>query len=364
MVSERTPRSILVVSTRRIGDALLATPLVRSLRRAYPSAVIDVLVFSGKGEVFEGNPDCNAVIEVAERSGWGELLRVGRRIFRRYDLAVATQQSDRSHLYAWLGGRRRLGIVGDERAASLWKRRAAFAYEVLDDLGTHTVVQNLRLADRLGIARHYEVVPPASRAYPDPFAGAPYAVVHPVALFPYKSWPRAGWEALIRWLREHGLQIAITGGPGNEERAFCEALAREHGAVNLAGKLSFGQLAGLLERARLYVGPDTSVTHIAAACGTPTLALFGPSNPVKWGPWPVGAEDDPSPWQMLARPWQHKGNVLLLQGVQPPDLGKCVPCRFEGCERHKLSISRCLTEMPAEIVISAAARLLEGYSSR
>jgi heptosyltransferase-3 len=181
--------------------------------------------------------------------------------------------------------------------------------------------------------------------------------VHPVALFAYKSWPAQGWEALLRWLQKEGLQVALTGGPAKAEREFCEALAR-HGARNLAGALSFGELAELIRGARLYVGPDTSVTHVAAACGTPTLALFGPSNPVKWGPWPRGVVADPSPWQMLARPWQHKGNVLLLQGVQPPELGRCVPCRLEGCERHVASASRCLTEMPAETVIQAAARLL------
>ena len=130
------------------------------------------------------------------------------------------------------------------------------------------------------------------------------------------------------------------------------------GVTDLSGKLSLAELAELIRGARLYVGPDTSVTHIAAACGTPTVALFGPSNPVKWGPWPIGAADDPSPWRMLGQPWQRKGNVALLQGVQPADLGHCLPCRLEGCERHLGSESRCLTEMPADPVIAAARELL------
>ena len=352
------PRSILVVATRRIGDVLLATPLVRSLRRAYPLAIIDVLVFAGKGEVLRGNPDCSGVIEVAERPPLGEHLRLVARIFRRYELALATQQSDRSHLYAFLGARRRVGIVPDRRASSAWKRASCFAYEVLDDVGTHTVVQNLRLADHLGIERRYEVVPPEageSRIFAE---GKPYAVVHPVAMFAYKSWTQDGWRRLIAWLRDRGLAVALSGGPSEEERAYCAALAGDPDVVDLSGKLSFAELSALIKRARLYVGPDTSVTHLAAACGTPTLALFGPSNPVKWGPWPGGAAEDPSPWRMLERPWQRKGNVLLLQGVQPEDLGRCVPCRLEGCERHVRSLSRCLTEMPADTVIRAAAELL------
>ncbi|HZM35536.1 MAG TPA: glycosyltransferase family 9 protein [Burkholderiales bacterium] len=353
------PRSILVVATRRIGDVLLATPLVRSLRRAYPLAIIDVLVFSGKGEVLRGNPDCSSVIEVAERPSHGEHLRLFARIFRRYELGIATQQSDRSHLYAFLAARRRVGIVADRHWSSAWKRASCFAYEVLDDVGTHTVVQNLRLADRLGIARQYEVVPPGANGSKALLEGKPYAVVHPAAMFAYKSWTQAGWRKLIAWLKQQGFAVTLSGGPSGDERAYCAALAADPDVVDLSGKLSLAELSALLRRARLYVGPDTSVTHLAAACGTPTLALFGPSNPVKWGPWPRGAEEEPSPWRMLERPWQRKGNVLLLQGVQPEDLGRCMPCRLEGCERHVQSLSRCLTEMPADTVIRAAAELLD-----
>lgn len=355
-----TPASILVVATRRIGDVLLTTPLIRSLRRAYPSAVVDVLVFAGNGGVLEGNPDCNAVIEVAERPGRRQYLRLVRRIFRRYDLAIATQQSDRSHVYAWLAGRRRVGVVPDMRWSSLWKRVSCHAYEVLDDLNTHTVVQNLRLADRLGVRRHYEVVPPAIGKAQTPMSERPYAVVHPAALFAYKSWTPQGWKGLIVWLRAQGLQIVLSGGPAAEERAYCAALASEPGVVDRSGKLSFAELAELIKGARLYVGPDTSVTHVAAACGTPTLAILGPSNAVKWGPWPAGATDDPSPWRVLGRPWQRKGNVIVLQGVQPPELGNCLPCRLEGCERHIRSASRCLTEMPLDPVTTAARALLAG----
>jgi heptosyltransferase-3 len=350
------PRSILVVATRRIGDVLLVTPLIRSLRNAYPQATIDVLVFAGKAGVLEGNPDSSGVIEVAERPRAREYWGLLRRIFRRYDLAIATQQSDRSHLYAWLASGRRIGLVPDKSWSSAWKRASCHAYEVLDDVNTHTVVQNLRLADHLGAVRHYEVVGPRVEKT---FAfEKPYAVVHPVAMFAYKSWTPEGWKSLIAWLHGRGLAVFLTGGPSAEERAYCAALAGAPDVVDLSGRLSFGELAEMIRRARLYIGPDTSVTHLAAACGTPTLAIFGPSNPVKWGPWPVGATDDPSPWRMLAHPWQRKGNVVLLQGVQPADLGSCLPCRLEGCERHINSASRCLTEMPLDAVRAAALELL------
>ena len=128
----------------------------------------------------------------------------------------------------------------------------------------------------------------------------------------------------------------------------------------LTGQLPLGGLSALYRKARLFVGPDTSTTHIAAACGVPTLALYGPTNPVKWGPWPAryDARGELSPYKRLGRPWQRAGNVILLQGVQPVDLGHCLPCHQEGCERHILSFSRCLTEMPLDPVTAAAEELL------
>ena len=158
----KSPHSILLVATRQIGDVLLVTPLLRSLRAAYPRAVIDVLVYTDKGGMLEGNPDCNTVIAVDEhpdRHGYWQLLK---RIFRRYDLAVTTQANDRGHVYAFLAARRRIGLVPDLRPSSRWKRASCSQWGVLDNVHTHTVVQNLRLADLLGIPRHTAVVPPTS----------------------------------------------------------------------------------------------------------------------------------------------------------------------------------------------------------
>jgi ADP-heptose:LPS heptosyltransferase/O-antigen ligase len=348
----QAPRTIVLLVLRRLGDVLLATPLLRSLRRAYPEASIDVLVYAGQQGMLEGNPDCNRVIAIApypDRAGYAALLR-GR--LRRYDLALTTQANDRSHLYAWLFGRRRVGLVPDLRWSSAWKRASCSAYAVLDDVDTHTVLQNLVLADLLGIPRVYEVVPPHAGDAP---VLENYVVLHPYPKFNYKQWTREGWMSLIAWLRGQGLRVVLSGGPDRDEKAYNASLAPKGEALDLTGKLPLGALAALYAKARLFVGPDTSTTHIAAACGVPTLALFGPTNPVKWGPWPAGYSG-PNPYQRRGR--QRVGNVLLLQGVQPPDLGRCVPCHLEGCERHIRSFSRCLTEMPGDPVTSAAAELL------
>jgi heptosyltransferase-3 len=124
--------------------------------------------------------------------------------------------------------------------------------------------------------------------------------------------------------------------------------------LNLAGRLNFAEVAELLKQAKLYVGPDTAVTHLAAAVGTPTLAIYGPTNPLKWSPWPQGWAEDANPFARQAL-FQRNGKVVLLQGE-----GVCVPCHEEGCDRHKDSASRCLDTLAAARVIDAARRLLDG----
>ena len=348
---------ILLLALRRLGDVLLATPLLRSLARAYPQASIDVLVYAGQEGILEGNPDCTAVIGVEPYPGRAGYARLVSRMWRRYDVAVTTQANDRSHAYAWLFGRKRVGLVPDRALSSAWKRASCSAYAVLDDVDTHTVVQNLVLADLLGIPRQYEVVPPVAEGGTG-IEGS-YAVLHPYPKFAYKQWTPEAWLRFIAWLQGRGLRVVLSGGADPDEKAYNARLATAN-VVDLTGQLRLGALSSLYRGARLFVGPDTSTTHLAAACGVPTLALFGPTNPVKWGPWP--ASHDPgslkSPYRRLARPWQHVGNVLLLQGVQPPDLGHCLPCHQEGCARHIASFSRCLTEMTLDPVAAAAEVLL------
>jgi heptosyltransferase-3 len=358
--------NILLLALRRLGDVLLATPLLRSLRRAYPDATIDVLVYAGQEGMLEGNPDCNSVIGVEPYPGRAAYARLLRGMWRRYDLAVTTQANDRSHAYAWLFARRRVGLVPDERWSSAWKRASCSAYAVLDDVSTHTVVQNLVLADLLGIARRYEVVPP-SVGYGNGIEGieleGSYAVLHPYPKFAYKQWTPEGWLRFIAWLERRGLRVVLSGSADPQEKAYNARLASGT-VVDLTGRLRLAELSALYSKARLFVGPDTSTTHLAAACGVPTLAMYGPTNPVKWGPWPArysaegAAHGQLSPYQRLARPWQRVGNVLLLQGVQPADLGRCLPCHQEGCERHIASFSRCLTEMALDPVAAAADALL------
>ncbi len=353
-------KKVLVVATQRIGDVLLATPLIRSLHRAWPEARIDVLVFENTESILSGNLDIHRVITVPVRRKFWSHLRMLISLFRKYDLAVTTQTGDRPVLYTWLAGRQRAGLRAP-RKKEQWKARLLTYSTPLDNLNTHTVLMNLAIAELLAIPRHHEVVVSWSTAdetsidsgLPFDSRAQAFALLHVYPKFSYKMWTQHGWIELADWLHAQGLRIVLSCSNDAEELAYVQALAVHlpPDTVNLAGKWSLSQVACLAKRARLYVGPDTALTHIAAALGIPTVALYGPSNPVKWGPWPAHYRDQHNPYSMHGS--QRVGNVFLLQGP-----GECVPCREEGCDRHVRSLSDCLQNLQANVVIDAAKCML------
>ncbi len=353
------PKSVLVVVTRRIGDVLLTTPLIRSLKQAWPGAAIDVLVFAGTEGVLAANPDVRRVLTIAERPSFFAHLALLWQIARRYDVALSAVPSDRPTLYTWLAGRWRAGLVLDN-PKHRWKTRLLQRWVPFDDLNTHTVTMLLALAGTVDVPPCYDVVAgwdahdrDSLLRYMPLDAGSAYAVLHPFPKFNYKMWSQAAWIETAQWLQAQGLRVILSGGPDNTELEYVADLARQlSGAVNLAGKLSLSQAACLLGHARIYVGPDTALTHIAAALGVPMVAIFGPGNPVKWGPWPAHYSRAANPWRRHGT--QRVNNVTLVQGQSP-----CVPCLNEGCERHVASFSDCLQQLPARQVVAAISAALE-----
>jgi heptosyltransferase-3 len=125
---------------------------------------------------------------------------------------------------------------------------------------------------------------------------------------------------------------------------------RDADITRLDGKLAWPELTALIAGARVYIGPDTAITHLAAATGTPTVALYGPTDPRLWGPWPAGGLDQP--WR-AAGTIQQRGNVWLVQNPLP-----CMPCQLEGCERRLDSFSQCLDELTVTQVVAAVDQAL------
>lgn len=351
---------ILVVATRQIGDVFLTTPLIRAVRQRWPDARIEVLGFQGTLGMLAGNPDVDELLETPPRLGVRGALQWTRRLWRRYDLALVTDAGDRAHLLGWIASRCRSGVVPGEGGSSWWKRRALrHAVDAAGDRGAvHVVNEKLALlAPWTGPTPELAVVPPAAASLPDDLQSAlqPGAVVvHAPSMWNYKQWPLEHYVEVVRALLAQGRQVVLTGSGSARDQA-CIAPLRSVGTspqlLDTSGRLSFRQLVTLFRRASLYIGPDTSVSHLAAASGIPVIALFGPTNPMRWAPWP---SEGPQPihWQRSAQR-QQVGNVRVLQAGL-----SCVPCGRAGCEDRRDSDSRCLPAIGPDRVLAEAAAVL------
>lgn len=354
---------VLVIAGPAHGDILLVTPLLRSLRRALPQGVIDVLVYQGQSSILEGNPDVDEILSAPKHPGFTGYLRLMRRIFRKYDVAICNKQTDRVIGYTILAGRRRVAVVPSDRQP--WKRRMMSASVPYDHEHTHTVAQNNALGGLLGLTPSWELrLPQAADSasvvdglLPAEVAGRAFAVMHINPGLPHKRWTAEGWASVVQALQRRGLPMILTGDGSAAEREYLQSIKARLPApvTDLSGRLRFAGVAELLARCAVYVGTDTVTTHMAAAAGVPTIALFGPESARSWGPWPRGYTGPESPWTGDGD--QRVGNVFVLQSDVP-----CPTCRQGYCLRRSERRRNCRlmqTLDPAKAVTAIGAALAD-----
>lgn len=298
---------LLVIKLGHLGDVLIMTPALQGLRKAFPNAQIDVIVRRGTETMLAGNPDIDRVFLVPgpkiERANqpWHMAMRdfattlagVG---LRCYDYGFDLSGTDRARLWLRLSltHRRCANNPYGELAqhASFYHHLSAVPWttdhQVRRDFGT--VKDAVELPFEAGPLRF---VPQAAmdriqQKMPELTLDAPFAVIHPTSRWAYKQWSAERWAAVADALHERfGLRIIFSTGPAEREQQELAAIeaAAKHRHVATRGRLSLHELGLLLGQARLFLGVDTVAMHLAAAMQTPTVALFGPSTEVGWGPW-------------------------------------------------------------------------------
>ena len=370
------PKKVLFIATRQIGDVLVTTPLISQARQLWPNAEFHFLGYRDKLDMLKGNPDIAQTIETSDRPKLKEYLSLFFRLFQRYDLAIITQPSDRAYFYGLAAAHRRVGVLGghpqglteqDKAKQSksdkqnAWKKAICLHTVDVDYFAQHVITEKLRLLEIFYqkpqelFSKPISVTAPAGDPITPTIAGqlhSPYIVIHPGPLTAYKRWPLAYWQSLLTWIAEQGWQVVLSASPAKQDLqlnkdiiSLLDEKTRSH-VIDTAGLLSIPQAGTLIRGAIAYVGVDTSITHLAAACNTPTIALFGPTPPSNFGPWPNGFIGM-QPYQLRARS-QTVGNVTILQGP-----GECVPCRKAGCEDRASSNSECLDLLEPNQVIAA-----------
>ena len=380
--SDLKPKKVLFIATRQIGDVLVTTPLISKARELWPDAQFHFLGYRGKLAMLYGNPDITEIIETSDRPGFGEYLSLFNRLFQRYDLAIVTQPSDRAYIYSLIAAFRRVGVLGghpqgkeagdkSKRSKSekqnTWKKFICMHTVDVDYFNQHVIAEKLRLLEVFLrnpadlFSKPIVVTPPDGEALTPGIANAldqPYVVVHPGPLTAYKRWPLAHWQQLITWLVNKGFQVVLSASPAKQDVQLNHDIisllddATASKVINAAGKLSIPQAGTLLRGAALYIGVDTSITHLAAACNTPTMTLFGATPPSNFGPWPNGFIGE-QPYQLRART-QTVGHVTILQGP-----GECVPCRKAGCLDRADSNSECLDLLEPAQVMAAIEQIIK-----
>jgi heptosyltransferase-3 len=347
-------RRALVIKLRHHGDVLLASPVLSVLKNHAPQLDIDALVYAETADMLALHPalDRLFVIDRAWKRA-GALARLGQEArllhqlrSRDYDLVVHLTEHWRG---AWIARLCRTRWSVAPAVAGRGRRWSkAFTHLVAQPRGTrrHVVEAGLDALRRIGIQpasdeRALTLVPGAAAEARVAALLDEYGIVsggfihlHPGSRWLFKCWPAERTAALVERLQTAGWPVLCTAAPDPAERALIDAIQRRLAkpAVSLAGQLTLKELAALTARARLFVGVDSAPMHIAAAMGTPVVALFGPSGEGHWGPWTP----------------RHR--VVANNGYT------CRPCGIDGCGGGKLS--DCLVSLPEDWVMRACLELL------
>ncbi|MCM2288285.1 MAG: lipopolysaccharide heptosyltransferase I [Sulfuritalea sp.] len=289
----------LLVKTSSLGDVIHNLPVVTDLRAHFPEAEIDWVAEESFADIVRLHPGVRRMIPVALRRWRKSLLATDTwremRAFRatlqaeNYDLVIDTQGLLKSALIARMARGRRCGYSAAAAREPVAARFYDAAYDVPRNL--HAVERNRRLAS---LAAGYNVSDAADygiAATPAPShqgiplritPAGPNAVLLTATSRDDKLWPDQRWVALGRALHQRGLTCLLPSGSA-DERARAERLAQAIPAAVALPPMSLTELAGQLAAARIVVGVDTGLVHLAAALGRPTLALFCASDPALTG---------------------------------------------------------------------------------
>lgn len=330
------PRSIVVVKPCCLGDLIMTTPLLEVIQRNYPIAPITYVVGTWSKVIVEHSPAVSTVIDcgmvgIPGRYTLRDYLTLAFHLHRKhFDLAFVLDRSPMLTLLLWLAGvPRRVGPDSLGRGFSLTDRvTVSSSSEHLQ----HQADIYLSLARAIQLVVNHpsmRFVPTEEELHSVPFT--PDASRLPIAVFigggsnpgmelTTKRWPIERYRELVyKLVHERNAQVLLIG--GSDDVALNQSLLHEldvpEGSVlNLAGTTNFGETAALLQRCVLFIGNDSSPMHLAAAVGIPVIAIFGPTSPQEYGPYPL---DDPQHIALWRNP---KGRPCFFLGKMQP----CMDC--------------------------------------
>lgn len=337
-------RSVLLVRLRSIGDTVLATPSLFALKRFLPQARVDILLEDWVAPVLEGFPYVDNVITL-ERKSTKARARIARQLrATRYDVVYNLHGGTTGTLLTRASGARfRVGLT-TYQYSRLYTHLAPSPLLLWRRDRTHSVEQQLALLGWTGIPVSDR--PPTQLAVVDHAAASitrrlrdagwneqsPLALIHPAAAFATKQWDTEKFARVAEYLSNRGFAVVAITAP--TETQIAVALKQSVAAPLISfSDLSLPEVTALAARARVFVGNDSGIAHMAAAVGLPAVVVFGSSNVAHWGPW-------------ATRPAE-----VVREEME------CQPCHGYYCE--KFAQPECILRVPVERVVASLERVLK-----
>ena len=338
-------KRVLVVRLRSIGDTVLTTPSLIALKRFLPEAEVDILLEDWVAPVLDGFDSVDRVITTG--NDLRARLKVSREIRRRkYDVVFNLHGGPTSALFVRATGAPHRVGYDHYRWPNIYNHRWSAFAPYWDSETSHSAEQQLALFGRAGVPvedrpRSRLVVTESARlSLEDKFRTqtgkefssiGSFALIHPTAAFYTKQWPTENFARVVEYLADKKIR-AIAVASRNETRFLTELRAATGSEVVTFDDLSLPEITALASKAKLFVGNDSGIAHMAAAVDTPSVVIFGSSNRAHWYPW----TDAP--------------NEIVFETFH------CQPC--PGFECKEFGDAPCIRNVKVDAVTTAITRVL------
>lgn len=342
---------VLVVRLRSIGDTVLATPSLHALKRFLPRARIDILLEDWVAPVLDGFVDIDRVITIKGRSTAARARVVHELRAARYDVAFNLHGgTTATFLTRASGAKQRVGYA-EYRYGRLHNHQAPPAHEIWNRDDTHSVENQLALLGWAGVPvtdlppTHLAVTNAAAASVNAKLRAArineddtanesskPFALLHPAAAFASKQWATENFARVAETLHARGMDCVAIAAP-HETEIINVLIEQSRAPITALANLSLPEVTALAARARLFVGNDSGIAHIAAAVNAPSVIIFGSSSVARWHPWTRAAYE-------------------VVREAMP-----CAPCPGYTC--GQFDAPECIRRVSVERVTAAIERVLE-----
>ncbi len=348
-------KKILVIKLRHHGDVLLTSAVFSALKKAIPDAEIDAYIYRDTAPMLQGHPAITGYL-LYDRL-WKKLslpIKIIKELqlllkvrAKKYDLIVNLTEGDRGAIAALVSGAR-VKVGFDPGANGFLGKRNVFTHIVKPcPTPRHNVERNLDSLRRIGIFPEendkfltFCYGPEALSAVREKLIlegwnGKPFIVFHAVSRWRFKMLPKNKNIELVRSILDRQVNIVMTSSPDPIEMQMVADIVSEAGRpeiLDLSGKTSLKELGALIFSAQALITVDSVPLHMASALKTPTVALFGPTSELNWGPW------------------NHPKSVVVTTSLS------CRPCGLDGCGGSKKS--DCLARISVDEVLQSLMQLM------